>query len=74
MHLTRCSTESLDETEGLSDGEVSLDDEERSNRDGPFQDIDTSSLGEGLIDTTHLISRSLDLAQEDGFDESGIGR
>jgi len=51
------STEGLGETEGLSDGQVSLDDEERSTGDGLFADNDTSTLGEGLIDTTHGIIR-----------------
>lgn len=48
-------TERLSETEGLSDGQVSLDDEEGSSSDGFFTDNDTSALGKGLIDTTHSI-------------------
>lgn len=49
------STERLSETERLSDGQVSLDDEEGSSRDGLFTNNDTSALGKGLIDTTHSI-------------------
>lgn len=62
----------LGETEGLSDGEVSLDDDEGGAGDGLFSDNDTSSLGEGLIDTSHGIIRGLDFAQEDGLHESGL--
>ena len=66
------STERLGETEGLSDGQVSLDDEEGSSTDGFFSDNDTSTLGKGLIDTTHGIIGTLDLAQEDGLNVSGL--
>jgi hypothetical protein len=48
-------TERLSETEGLSDGQVSLDDEEGSSSNWLFTDNDTSALGKGLIDTTHSI-------------------
>jgi len=48
-------TERLSETEGLSDGQVSLDDEEGSSSNGLFTDNDTSALSKGLIDTTHSI-------------------
>lgn len=67
------STESLGETERLSDGEVSLDDEEGSSSDGLFTDNDTSSLGKGLIDATHGVIGALDLAEEDGLGEAGLG-
>jgi hypothetical protein len=66
------STESLSETEGFSDREVSLDDEEGSSGDGLFTDNDTSSLGKSLIDATHGIVGALNLAEEDGLDESGL--
>lgn len=38
-----------------------------------FTNNDTSSLGQGLIDTSHSIIRSLDFAEEDWLLESGLG-
>ncbi len=66
------STESLSETERLGDGEVSLDNQERGSSDWLLTDNDTSSLSEGLIDATHGVIGALDLAEEDGLDESGL--
>ena len=64
-------SESLGETEGLSYGQVSLHVDERSSGNGLLRDDDTSSLGEGLIDTTDNIIRSLDLTKENGLLELG---
>ena len=66
-------TESLGETKGLSDREVSLYDEEGGSGNGLFTDNDTSSLSEGLIDATHGVVGALDLAEEDGLNEAGLG-
>ena len=61
----------LSETERFSDGQVSLDDDERSSGDGLFTNNNTSSLSKSLIDTSHGIIGGLDFAQEDGLNESG---
>ena len=66
-------TESLGETKGLSDREVSLYDEEGGSGNGLFTDNDTSSLSEGLIDATHGVVGALNLAKEDGLDEARLG-
>lgn len=67
-------TESLSETEGLSDGKVSLHHDERGSGNGLFTDNDTSSGGEALVDTTDGIFGALDLDKEDGFLESRLGK
>mmetsp|Transcript_10291 Transcript_10291/g.15715 ORF Transcript_10291/g.15715 Transcript_10291/m.15715 type:complete len:802 (+) Transcript_10291:228-2633(+) len=66
-------SESLGETEGLSDGEVSLHVDERGSGNGLLTNDDTSSLGESLVDGTNGIIRSLDLDEEDGLLEDGAG-
>mmetsp|Transcript_1469 Transcript_1469/g.1762 ORF Transcript_1469/g.1762 Transcript_1469/m.1762 type:complete len:284 (+) Transcript_1469:187-1038(+) len=60
-------TESLGETKGLTDGQVSFHEHERSTYNGLFRDNDTSSLGETLVDTTNSILRGLNFTEEDGF-------
>ena len=65
------SSESLSETEGLSDGEESLDVDERSSWDRIFFVDETSTLGHALIDTTDGVIRALDLDKEDRLHESG---
>ena len=64
------SSESLGETKGLSDGEVSLDVNERSAWDRVFFVDDTSTLRHALVDTTDGIIRALDLDEEDRLHES----
>ena len=66
-------TESLGETEGLGDGEVSLDVDERGSGDGILSVHNTSTLGQALVDTTNGIIRALDLDQEDGLLETRGG-
>jgi len=51
----------LSETEGFSDGQVGLHDNQWSTGDGLLTDNNTSSLGQALIDTSHGIIWSLDL-------------
>ena len=65
-------TESLGETKGLSDREISLYNEEGGSGNGLFTDNDTSSLSEGLIDATHGVVGALNLAKEDGLNEAGL--
>ena len=66
------SSEGLGESEGLSDWEIGLDDKEGSSRNWLLTNNDTSSLGKGLIDTTHGIIGALNLAEEDWLDESWL--
>jgi hypothetical protein len=66
-------TESLGETEGLSDGQVSLDGNERSTRDLLLTNNHTTTLRHAVVDTTNSIIRGLDLNQEDGLLEAGLG-
>lgn len=60
------------ETEGFSDGQVSLNDSHRSTLDLFFFVNGTSSLVETVVDTTHSILRSSNFSGEDGFLESGF--
>jgi hypothetical protein len=61
------------ETEGLLDGKVGLDVEERSTGAlGLLEDV-TSPAGEDGVDTTHGVLGNLDLDQEDGLEETGVG-
>jgi len=64
-------TEGLGETEGLSDGEVSLDHDEGSSGNGLLTDDNTSTLGNGTVNTTYGIIGSLDFNQEDWLLEAG---
>jgi len=67
------STESLGETEGLSDGEVRLHVDEGGSGNGFLTDDNTTTLGEAVVDSTDGILGALDLDQEDGFLEAGLG-
>jgi len=64
-----CS-ESLGETEGLSDWQVCLHVDEWSSRDWLFSNDNTSTLGEALVDSTDGIIWALDFNQEDWLLES----
>jgi hypothetical protein len=64
--------ESLSETEGLGDGQVSLDHHEWGSLNSFFGENNTTALGHALIDTTDGIIRSLDFDQEDWFHKSGL--
>ncbi len=66
-------SEMCSETEGLRDGEVSLDVEEGSTRNTFFRKDHTSSLGEDLVNTVHDVIRSRNIDQVDGLLESGGG-
>ena len=65
------STESLGETEGLSDGEEGSHVDERGTINGLFRIDNTTTLGEALVDATNGVIRALDLDLEDRLDESG---
>jgi hypothetical protein len=61
------------ETEGLVDGKVSLDVEQRgTNTLGLLENV-TSPAGEDTVDTTHSLLGNLDLDKVDGLLESGLG-
>mmetsp|Transcript_12895 Transcript_12895/g.15989 ORF Transcript_12895/g.15989 Transcript_12895/m.15989 type:complete len:222 (-) Transcript_12895:1723-2388(-) len=62
----------LGETEGFSDRQVSLADDQRSSRNGLLTNHNSSSLSESLIDSTHSVIRGLDFAEEDGLLEAGL--
>ena len=64
-------TESLGETEGLSDGEEGSHVDERGALDGVLRLDNTTTLGEALVDTANSIIGALDLDLEDGLDEPG---
>jgi hypothetical protein len=62
------------ETEGLVDGEVSLDVEQRSTR-ALLLGVDvTTTAGKDTVDTTHGLLGDLDLDVEDGLEETGVGK
>ena len=58
-------TESLSETEGLSDGQVSLHVDKRGSGNGVLLIDNTTTLGEALVDTTDGVIGALDLNEED---------
>jgi len=61
------------ETEGLLDGKVGLDVEQGSSGTlGLLEDV-TTTAGKDRVDTTHGLLGDLDLDQEDGLEESGVG-
>jgi len=71
---TSGGTEIGGETEGLVDGKVRLDVEERStNTLGLLEDV-TSPAGEDTVDTSHSLLGNLDLAKVDGLEKSGLGK
>jgi len=61
------------ETEGLVDGQVSLDREERSAQTLLLLENVTATAGEDTVDTTHGVLGNLDLDKEDGLHEAGVG-
>jgi len=62
----------LSESEGLSDWQVSLDNNQRSSVNWLFTNNNTSSLSKSLINTSHSIIGGLDFAKEDWFNESWL--
>jgi hypothetical protein len=66
-------SEGLGETEGLTDWQVCLHDNEWGTSDWLLTDNNTSSLGKSLIDTSYGIIWSLDLTEEDWLLESWLG-
>lgn len=61
------------ETEGLVDGQVSLDREERSAETLLLLEDVTTTAGEDTVDATHGVLGNLDLDQEHGLEERGLG-
>jgi hypothetical protein len=62
------------ETEGLVDGEVGLDVEERSTG-ALLLGVDvTTAAGKDTVDTTHGLLGNLDLDVEDGLEDAGVGK
>lgn len=62
------------ETEGLVDGQVGLDVEERSTR-ALLLGVDvTTTAGKDTVDTTHGLLGDLDLDVEDGLQDAGVGK
>ena len=66
-------TESLGESERLSDGEEGLHVDERSACNRLLSVDDTSPLGQALVDATDGVIRALDLHKEDRLHEAGRG-
>ncbi|GKT45569.1 uncharacterized protein ColSpa_05750 [Colletotrichum spaethianum] len=62
------------EAEGLHDGEVGLDSEQRSTGALLLTEDVTTSAGKDTVDTTHGLLGNLDLDQEDGLHEGGLGK
>lgn len=67
-------TEIGGETEGLVDGKVGLDVEERSTDTLGLLENVTSPAGEDTVDTTHSLLGNLDLAKVDGLEQSGLSK
>jgi hypothetical protein len=62
------------ETEGLVDGEVGLDVEQRSTG-ALLLGVDvTTAAGKDTVDTTHGLLGNLDLDVEDGLEDAGVGK
>ncbi|GKT92871.1 elongation factor 2 [Colletotrichum tofieldiae] len=61
------------EAEGLHDGEVGLDGEQRSAGTLLLTEDVTTSAGKDTVDTTHGLLGNLDLDQEDGLEKGGLG-
>ena len=62
------------ETEGLVDGQVSADVEQRSTG-ALLLGVDvTTTAGEDTVDTTHSLLGNLDLDVEDGLEETGVSQ
>lgn len=62
------------EAEGLNDGQVGLDGEQRSTRALLLTEDDTTSPGKHTVDTTHGLLGHLDLTQEDGLLQGWLGK
>ena len=62
------------ETEGLVDGQVSLDHEQRGTGTLLLSVDVTTAAGEDTVDTTHSLLGNLDLDVEDGLEESRVGQ
>jgi hypothetical protein len=62
------------ETEGLVDGQVSLDHEQRSSGTLLLGVDVTTAAGEDTVDTTHSLLGDLDLDVEDGLEETGVSQ
>lgn len=71
---TSGGTEIGSETEGLVDGKVSLDVEERSTNTLVLLEDVTSPSGKDTVDTTHGLLGNLDLDEVDGLEQSGLGK
>lgn len=67
-------TEVTGETEGLVDGQVGLDVEQRSTGTLLLSVDVTTTAGESTVDTTHGLLGHLDLDVEDGLEQSGLGQ
>jgi hypothetical protein len=64
--------ESLSETKGLSNWEVSLDHDKGSTLDWLFTVNDTSALSKATVNSTYCIVGALNFDQEDGLLEAGL--
>jgi hypothetical protein len=62
------------ETEGLVDGQVSADVEQRSTGALLLSVDVTTTAGEDTVDTTHSLLGNLDLDVEDGLEETGVSQ
>ena len=62
------------EAEGLHDGEVGLDGEEGSAGALLLVEDVATTAGKDTVDTTHGLLGHLDLDEEDGLEESGLGQ
>lgn len=71
---TGTGTEIASEAEGLVDGQVSLDGEQRSTGTLLLGVDVTTTAGEDTVDTTHGLLGHLDLDVEDGLEQSGVSQ
>ena len=62
------------ESEGFGDGQVGLDSEHRSTRTLLLREDLTTTLVEARVDTTDRVLWALDLDEEDGLLETGLGK
>jgi hypothetical protein len=67
------SAEGLGETERLSDGQVSLNVDERSSINRVFTNDNTTAGRQAVVDATDTVLRALDLDEENGLLELGCG-
>lgn len=71
---TGCLAEISGETEGLVDGQVGLDVEQRSTGALLLSVDVTTTAGKDTVDTTHGLLGNLDLDVEDGLEKTGVGK